>query len=98
MTLDDGKRIFTAQELAKYNGSDPSLPLLLAVKGQVFDISKNSKMYTEGAYGVFLGKDASHALGKSSTCINDCHSDYSNLNQEEVVLLTDCSYKLWIPG
>jgi membrane-associated progesterone receptor component len=81
---DDGKRIFTPKELEKYNGSDPSLPLLLAIKGQVFDVSKNSKMYTEGAYGVFLGKDASNALGKSSTSIADCYSDYSQLNEEEV--------------
>lgn len=86
MTLtEDGKRIFTREELEKYNGSDPSLPLLLAIKGQVFDVTKNSKLYTEGAYGVFLGKDASNALGKSSTSIQDCHADYSQLNEEEVI-------------
>lgn len=90
MTLaDDGKRTFTREQLEKYNGSDPSLPLLLAIKGQVFDVSKNSKMY-EGAYGVFLGKDASNALGKSSTSIEDCYADFSKLNEEEVLF---CKFK-----
>ena len=83
-TTDDGTKIFSKQELQKHDGSDPSLPLLLAIKGKVFDVSKNSKMYTQGSYGVFLGKDASNALGKSSIAPQDCYSDYSKLDEEEV--------------
>ena len=85
MPAQDGKNVFTSEELKKYDGSDSSLPLLLAIKGQVFDVTKNSNMYTQGSYGVFLGKDASYALGKSSISPQDCHADYSKLNEEEVI-------------
>lgn len=29
----------TEQELRAYNGSDPSKPLLMAIKGQIYDVS-----------------------------------------------------------
>lgn len=50
----------TVSELAKYNGSDPSLPIYVAIKGDVFDVSKNTSSYGPGAgYSVFTGKDSS---------------------------------------
>ena len=44
-------------------------------------------MYTKGGYKVFVGKDASKALGKSSLKVEDCVSDYSGLNEEEMKTL-----------
>lgn len=36
---------FTLEELAKHNGSDPSLPMLLSIRGVVFDISTGKQFY-----------------------------------------------------
>lgn len=48
-------------ELAKYDGSDPSLPIYVAIKGDIFDVSNNRDAYgTKGkGYNCFAGKDAS---------------------------------------
>lgn len=47
-------------ELAKHDGSDPSLPIYVAIKGDIFDVTANKDAYGPGAgYSVFTGKDAS---------------------------------------
>ncbi|KAJ3147772.1 hypothetical protein HDU89_005131 [Geranomyces variabilis] len=89
MTVPSEAAPITPQELAKYDGSDPALPIYLAVKGTVFDVSAARDMYTPGSgYHVFAGKDASRALGKSSLDPADCIADYSGLNEEELQTLT----------
>ncbi|KAI8916945.1 cytochrome b5-like heme/steroid binding domain-containing protein [Powellomyces hirtus] len=83
----DSKTI-TVAELAKHDGTDPALPIYLAVKGTVFDVSPARDMYTPGnGYHVFAGKDASRALGKSSLKPEDCIADYSVLTPEEMETL-----------
>ena len=108
MTAEGSKRPISLAELARHDGSDPSLPIYLAIKGVgmcnrlsspahgllsaswlvvvVFDVSKSRDMYTpgKGGYAVFAGKDASRALGMSSLKIEDCVSDYSTLDEEQV--------------
>ncbi len=45
----DGLRWFTVDELAKYDGSDEAQPIMLAVKGFVFDVTeKGSQYYGKG--------------------------------------------------
>jgi predicted heme/steroid binding protein len=79
---------FTAQELQKFDGKNPDMPVYVAVKGTVFDVTSNRDMYVPGkGYSVFAGKDASKALGKSSLDLKDCVSDYSDLNAEEMATL-----------
>ncbi|KAI9000371.1 cytochrome b5-like heme/steroid binding domain-containing protein, partial [Hyaloraphidium curvatum] len=79
---------FTPSELAKYDGTDPSLPVYLAVRGTVFDVSSGRDMYTPGkGYSVFAGKDASRALGKSSLKPEDCVPDTTGLDEEELQTL-----------
>jgi predicted heme/steroid binding protein len=57
-------------ELAKYNGSNPSLPIYLAIKGTVFDVTAKKEMYGPGgSYNIFAGKDGSVGLGKISNSI-----------------------------
>ena len=52
----------TVSELAKHDGSDASLPIYVAIKGDIFDVSANKDAYGPGAgYNVFTGKDASKA-------------------------------------
>jgi hypothetical protein len=38
----------TVQELAKYDGRDPSLPLLLAVRGSLYDVTSGKEFYGPG--------------------------------------------------
>lgn len=42
-------RFFKDEELAKHDGSDASLPLLLSVQGMVFDVSPARSFYGPGA-------------------------------------------------
>lgn len=86
-------KIFTAAELFKYNASDPTLPVYVAIKGAgkhklltiVYDVSASREMYTAPkGYSVFSGKDASKALGKSSLKAEECVPDYSELTVEEL--------------
>ncbi|KAI9096219.1 cytochrome b5-like heme/steroid binding domain-containing protein [Phlyctochytrium arcticum] len=87
-TQPPGNKKFTRAELAQFDGSNESAPVYLAVKGTVFDVTRNREMYTPGkGYSVFAGKDASCALGKSSLKPEDCVADYSGLNAEEMETL-----------
>jgi predicted heme/steroid binding protein len=58
-----GPLSFTPQQLLQYNGSDPSLPIYLAVNGTVFDVTAGKHTYGPGgSYSVFAGYDASRAF------------------------------------
>ncbi|CEP09121.1 hypothetical protein [Parasitella parasitica] len=81
-------KTFTASELARYNG-DPSLPIYVAIKGDVFDVSSKREVYgvIGKGYNVFTGKDSSKALGKSSLKEEDCVADYKDLTKKEMETL-----------
>lgn len=67
-------RVFTKAELAKYDGSDASLPMLLCVLGEVFDVTTGAKHYGKGSgYNVFLGQDSSKAFhtGEFGSAVED---------------------------
>eukprot|EP00889_Picochlorum_renovo_P003613 jgi/Picre1/30643/NNA_006004.t1 len=67
-------------ELAAYDGRDPSKPMLLAIRGVIFDVSSAKEFYgPTGAYP-FAGKECARALAKYSVEMDDL-SD----------LLDDCS-------
>ncbi|GJJ78147.1 membrane-associated progesterone receptor component [Entomortierella parvispora] len=54
--------VFTQQELAQYDGTDPTKNIYLAVKGEVFDVTAGRPYYAKGGgYGFFSGRDASRA-------------------------------------
>jgi len=58
---------FTTEELKKFNGFDPSRPLLMAVKGKVYDVTKGSAFYgTGGRYNIYAGRDAARGLAVMS--------------------------------
>lgn len=53
----------TPQELAKYDGSNPKLPIYLAVNGTIFDVSAGAQTYGPGgSYHAFAGHDASRGF------------------------------------
>ncbi|CAI5529046.1 unnamed protein product [Closterium sp. Naga37s-1] len=56
-------KLWSAEELAKYNGSTKGLPLLLGILGDVFDVTKGRKHYGKGqGYNHFAGRDATRAF------------------------------------
>ncbi len=54
---------FTVLELAKYDGTNPKLPIYMALDGKVYDVSKGRKYYKPGAvYHFLVGRDSSTDL------------------------------------
>lgn len=41
-------RYFTPTQLAKYDGSDPWSPVYVGIDGDVYDVSKNKRVYGKG--------------------------------------------------
>ncbi|KAF5457759.1 hypothetical protein F2P56_021839 [Juglans regia] len=84
----------TEEELKQYDGSDPAKPLLMAIKGQIYDVSQSRVFYGPGGpYALFAGKDASRALAKMSFEEKDLTGDVSGLSPFEVDALQDWEYK-----
>lgn len=71
--------ILTPSQLSLYNGTDPSLPLLLSVNHTIFDVSSNPRTYGPGgSYSHFVGRDATRAF--VSGCFQeDLDDDISGL-------------------
>ena len=53
----------TPAELARYDGSNPDLPVYLAINGTIFDVSAGRHTYGPGgSYHHFAGRDASRGF------------------------------------
>lgn len=84
----------TEEELRAYDGSDPKKPLLMAIKGQIYDVTQSRMFYGPGGpYALFAGRDASRALAKMSFEPNDLTGDISGLGPFEVEALQEWEYK-----
>ncbi|KAL1296392.1 hypothetical protein HN51_057092 [Arachis hypogaea] len=84
----------TEEELKAYDGTDPEKPLLMAIKGQIYDVSQSRMFYGPGGpYALFAGKDASRALAKMSFEDKDLTGDISGLGPFEIEALQDWEYK-----
>ncbi|KKK15925.1 hypothetical protein P175DRAFT_0431262 [Aspergillus ochraceoroseus IBT 24754] len=58
-----GPVILTPDQLALHDGTDPSLPIYLAINGTIFDVSANPHTYGPGGgYHFFTGRDATRAF------------------------------------
>ncbi|CAI9775014.1 unnamed protein product [Fraxinus pennsylvanica] len=84
----------TEEELKQYDGSDFEKPLLMAIKGQIYDVSRSRMFYGPGGpYALFAGKDASRALAKMSFDEKDLNGDLTGLGFFELDALQDWEYK-----
>jgi len=79
----------TYEELAKCDGNDSSKPTLVAIKGTVFDVSRNDAYAPKGSYHVFAGKDPSRALATSSLKPEACVPDWADLPDENKTVLAE---------
>jgi len=79
------ERDYSLQELAAYDGSDPGKPLLIAIRGQVYDVTRGRNFYGPGGpYGMFAGKDCTRALAKVSFDAEMFTGDIDGLEPDEL--------------
>jgi predicted heme/steroid binding protein len=58
-----GPLLLTDEQLSLYNGTDPNLPLYLALNGTIYDVTAGRRIYGPGgSYNVFAGKDAARGF------------------------------------
>jgi len=56
---------WTLHEIARYTGSDPELPILTAIDGEVYNVWRGSEWYgPEGPYHSIAGRDSTRFLAK----------------------------------
>ncbi|MED6252939.1 hypothetical protein ATANTOWER_019630 [Ataeniobius toweri] len=78
-------RLFTEEELQRYNGREEGQPIYMAVKGVVFDVSRGKEFYGKDApYNALVGKDSSRAVAKMSLNPADLTSDTTGLTEEQL--------------
>lgn len=75
--------LFTEAGLAKFDGSDPTKPLYVAIDGIVYDVSSNRRTYGPGgSYGFMSGRDAARAFGTGCFKEHQTH-DLRGLDEDE---------------
>ncbi|XP_031165905.1 neudesin isoform X1 [Sander lucioperca] len=78
-------RLFTEEELTRYDGSEEGQPIYMAVKGVVFDVTKGKEFYGKDApYNALVGKDSTRAVAKMSLDPADLTSDTTGLTEEQL--------------
>lgn len=84
-TLPKIRKDFTIEELKKYDGTQPDGRVLLAVNGNVYDVTKGKRFYGPGGpYASFGGRDASRGLATFQVSGKDEYDDLSDLNTVEM--------------
>jgi len=79
------ERDYSLSELARYDGSDPDKPLLIAIRGQVYDVTRGRDFYGPGGpYEMFAGKDCTRALAKVSFDAELFTGDIEGLETDEL--------------
>lgn len=76
-------------QLAQFDG-ERNPKMYVAIKGTVFDVTRNPDAYAPGkGYHVFVGKDASRALAKSSLDPQYAVAEWEDLSEREKQVLDD---------
>ncbi|XP_010929184.1 probable steroid-binding protein 3 [Elaeis guineensis] len=84
----------TAQQLKGFDGSDPSKPIYVAIRGTVYDVTSGKGFYGPGgSYAVFAGREASRALAKMSKNEEDVCGNLDGLSDKEIGVLQDWEKK-----
>ncbi|CAG9856276.1 unnamed protein product [Phyllotreta striolata] len=80
------KRDFTVEELKKYDGTQEDGRVLVAVNGNVYDVTRGKRFYGPGGpYAAFGGRDASRGLATFNvTAAGEGYDDLSDLSTMEM--------------
>ncbi|CAG5128724.1 unnamed protein product [Candidula unifasciata] len=93
----DTVRVYTPDELRRYDGSNDGEPILMAIKGAVFDVSSGKKFYGKGApYNVLVGIDSTKAVAKMSLEPADLTHDISDLSSSQLKALDDVFHETYM--
>ncbi|KAK3147392.1 hypothetical protein QOZ80_3BG0281810 [Eleusine coracana subsp. coracana] len=80
----------TLEQLRAYDGKDPAKQILIAIRGQVYDVSRGRLFYgPQGPYSLFAGRDATRALALMSFDPNDLTGDLEGLSPDDLEVLQD---------
>lgn len=83
-------RLWTREELAKYNGTYEDLPILLSILGSVFDVTKGRNHYgVGGSYNHFTGRDASRAFISGNFTGDGLTDNVKGLTSTEIKRIVD---------
>ncbi|CAL8297738.1 unnamed protein product [Arctogadus glacialis] len=78
-------RLFTEEELKRYDGSEDGQPIYMAIKGVVFDVTKGKGFYGKGAaYNALVGRDSTRAVAKMSLDPADLTPDTEGLTADQL--------------
>ncbi|XP_043118355.1 neudesin [Puntigrus tetrazona] len=78
-------RLFSEEELQRYDGSEDGQPIYMAVKGVVFDVTTGQEFYGKGApYNALAGKDSTRAVAKMSLEPADLTHDTTGLTESQL--------------
>lgn len=70
--------------LAEYDGTDENKPMILSIRGMLFDVSSAKAFYgPSGAYP-FAGRECARALAKYSVDVKDCTDDLEDCSISEM--------------
>jgi len=83
----------TVEELRKHDGSDKSRPMLLAIRGAVYDVSDSKDFYGPDGIYPFAGRECARAFALVSTDVADCVPDVSGLGAMEMDNLAEWTAK-----
>ncbi|XP_066388092.1 membrane steroid-binding protein 1-like [Miscanthus floridulus] len=84
----------TLEQLSAYDGKDSAKQILIAIRGQVYDVSRGRLFYgPQGPYSLFAGRDATRALALMSFDPNDLTGDLDGLSPDELEVLQDWEEK-----
>lgn len=88
--LEAEERDYARSELRAFDGRDEKTPVLIAVRGEVFDVTRGRAFYGPGGpYGAFAGHDCTLALAKMSLDPEDLDAPVRDLSPDEEEKLED---------
>lgn len=84
------ERDYTRAELATFDGSDPTKPILFAVRGKVYDVTRGKTFYGPGGpYAQFAGKGCTRAFALDSLEAADLTDDETGLTSAQLSRLEE---------
>jgi len=87
----EGPSPMTKEEIKECTGYYPDLPVLLSVKGRIYDVSTSNSFKAGGGYSFFAGRDSSYAFATANFGQEnlDKEDDLDGLGAEEMSKLNN---------